>query len=1519
MKNKKIKLSLIIAVIALVIFSVSYIITYANNTKTIYVNLTKLDSNNEGYAINNPNNAGTGNYIWNIKTYSNKEGSESAKQRNLYCVRANYGDSWNNGKDKEKTIIEYNLSYDIQTERESLLNKIGSSDKEGNKIVEKLLDPSKNYRELLWIFDNLYIENETDKDEFLSRIGILKDDEYNEYYNKETLDTYEYVLTDADIKAVQRAAIWYFTNFKLYNEEKFNLEDKTNWLYYTTDGESYTELSLLGRGSSTSGEDRSKQAVMLYKYLITQATDHASEYTPENNYKLSSPASVKTDGLIQQTEGKYKLQTNRVGSNYIIGPITISKNNDSLYSIELKVTNQKGENVNYQFTNASGETLGNVQIKDLVGKEEGFYLSIPRNILEQLNIEISITSDERVKTLWEQGTETGDKIEINSEQPIIEVESKPVTVTTTFTSKPEEFDLALRKYITHVNNVEVPNSRVPDILTDSLQTGTTATYRHRKDPVLVQENDIVTYTIAIYNEGNKAGYASEIVDQLPTGLISSTDNPGEVVSKDKNGTDKNTYKLEYNTTANTITFKITNTPKDLEAYEKEKGLDYETITIKCKVVQEPDAKQQKILTNVAWISKAHDSVTERDILNKGEDRDSEPQTSPSVNRNNMETYKGKETNQNELGDSNYFYEGEQDDDDFEKLVLMPEEKIFDLALFKHIAAISKDQKIEPGEYVTDNKNIDGTYLRAPVVEKIENGKVIYKEDSKEALIVEPGDYVLYTIRVYNEGEINGYASKIKDTLPIGLEFVVENEEYNGIWNLEGLDEDGRQVVSTTWFAKGQGAELNSVQGEPNYTANLLKALNPDGEISDENPDYLDAQVLCRVVEKATSDRVLVNYAQISDDSDENGEPVDDVDSTPDEWIDGDDDQDIERVVLQYFDLSLRKFITSVNGEELKNEDGTYMREPVVDVSPLVNGTDTTATYTHPKTPVSLRIGDKVVYTIRVYNEGTLNGYASEVKDYLPPYLTFATDSQINEEYGWEVSEDGRVVTTDYLSTKELTAFNGVELDYEDLKIECIISDKAIAKENITNIAEISEYTYNDHVVENDIDSESDNMKEDNYLPEDEDLPDYKDDEMDKPYIPGNEDDDDFEKVYVQEFDLSLRKFITEVQENEVTTRVPQVDTDPLQEGTTAKYEHPKDPLLVHVGDTVIYTIRIYNEGEIDGYAKEITDDIPEYLEYLPEHDTNVEYMWKMYDENDEETDEVEKAVKVKTEYLSKENGEENLIKAYDGETLDYKDIKIAFKVKDPNSNEIIITNQAQISEDTDEEGKDVEDRDSTPNEWNEGEDDQDVEHVKVEYFDLALLKYVTKVILIENGKQTVTETGYNGLEDPEPEVKVELHRKKLNEVVVKFGFGIKITNEGDIPGYATEIKDHVPEGLRFVAEDNPDWTDEGNNIITTRKLEGTLLQPGESAVVEVILTWINGNNNLGLKTNIAEISEDKNEYGIPDRDSTPDNFVDEEDDQDHAKVLLAVETGRPQTYFTLTLGLLTIVLVGVVLIKKFVI
>ena len=224
-----------------------------------------------------------------------------------------------------------------------------------------------------------------------------------------------------------------------------------------------------------------------------------------------------------------------------------------------------------------------------------------------------------------------------------------------------------------------------------------------------------------------------------------------------------------------------------------------------------------------------------------------------------------------------------------------------------------------------------------------------------------------------------------------------------------------------------------------------------------------------------------------------------------------------------------------------------------------------------------------------------------------------------------------------------------------------------------------------------------------------------------------------------------------------------------------------------------------------------------------------------------------------------------------------------------------------------------------PNEWNEGEDDQDREYIKLVEFDLALRKWVTQAIVTENGKQTITNTGHGPYDDPEQVVKVELNRKKLNQVTVKFRYSIRVINEGDIAGYAKEVTDYVPEGLKFVAEDNPGWTDEGNNVISTKLLENTLLQPGEYADVEVILTWINNSDNMGLKTNIAEISEDDNEYKVPDKDSTPDNQKKGEDDIDDAPVILSVGTGQIRIYFTLGFIVLITIASGVILIKKFVI
>ena len=206
--------------------------------------------------------------------------------------------------------------------------------------------------------------------------------------------------------------------------------------------------------------------------------------------------------------------------------------------------------------------------------------------------------------------------------------------------------------------------------------------------------------------------------------------------------------------------------------------------------------------------------------------------------------------------------------------------------------------------------------------------------------------------------------------------------------------------------------------------------------------------------------------------------------------------------------------------------------------------------------------------------------------------------------------------------------------------------------------------------------------------------------------------------------------------------------------------------------------------------------------------------------------------------------------------------------------------------------------------------------VKNSYFDLALRKWVTQAIVTENGQTVVTETGHKAEDDPEDVVKVDLRKSKLNDVTVKFKYSIRITNEGEIAGEATEIRDDIPKGLKFVAEDNPDWREENGQIVTD-KLAGTTLKTGESAEVEIILTWINSEDNLGVLINTAEINKDHNEYGVPDRDSTPGNNVPGEDDIDDAPVMVTIKTGNEiALYITIALGTTMILVSGIVMIKK---
>lgn len=991
------------------------------------------------------------------------------------------------------------------------------------------------------------------------------------------------------------------------------------------------------------------------------------------------------------------------------------------------------------------------------------------------------------------------------------------------------FDLALRKYITEVNGTKLEDTRVPDIDVTKLASGeaTTADYKHKKYPVEVKTGDVVTYRFTVYNEGDIEGYVYSITDYLPQGLeFDAKSNPefieaktsGKYTAEELEGKE---YIYSINKEKNTIT--ISKIPAQgetglqpylfgLNPFDGEK-LDSKSIDIKFKVSAETSANDM-VLTNIATMDY---TSAPRPQEEKIKDRDSKPEnfTEPTAEDllEPLPGYKGNEENKNDLTDSKYHYKGQEDDDDFEKIIIKGTP--FDLSLRKFITKLNgtelKDEKDRTPKINTSKLNtIDSTTGK-----KITTAEYVHPKD---AVTVRKGDIVTYKIRVYNEGDRNGYATEVTDYLPEGLGFL-PNYTNNSIWSIPKTTDEatGKEVLP-------EGIEIKNLVGE-------------NGFYKDES---------------------------------------------------------------------------EINKDKIKLED---FKDPITGEVP----TD--------YSQIQIVTGERAAISTKALKEKLIKAYKSQKAD------EDLWQQSTNDE------KDG--------------------LFYQEVEITCIVLKENTYKGILKNVAEITEeYDEDGNKIEqkgDDRDSEPKNVYEDDK---------HTPGKEENGYTPGEQDDDDFEQLQLKYFDLALRKFITKVDgEAPEASREPVPDVTTLIDGTydrngkkehTATYNHPKDPLWVKNGSKVEYTIRVYNEGSEDGYAYEVSDDIPNGLVFEADDATNKAYGWVMYremtegDENIAKEDiieyngkkyvittKAEEATMIRTRYLEK-----TLIKAFDPETktLSYADVKVVFTIKEPKDfdKDSVIINQAQITEDS------GDDEDSTPNEWQD-EDDEDIEKVRIPIFDLSLLKWVTQSVVTVDGKTTTTNTGFKpnkGLtestgegirnnNEPEPIAKVELDKKKLNKTVVKFVYKIRVTNEGEIPGYATEVTDYIPEGLEFHVEDGNNkqygWVKSGDDKIVTRALETVLLNPGESKELEITFRWINSEKNLGQKINIAEISEDANDYNTDDIDSTPNNKEnpykeEQEDDDDFALVILSIKTGATQfmSYFTLITITLAIVGGGIILIKKYV-
>lgn len=1497
------------------------------SSSTAYLGLSSERESGESYAWNMKTDGTPGAVAWKI-TKRNSSTDQTKDYSNLYyCLNAEQGFGITNGEMAEGKIDYYDYSTEMNTNNKELITS----------KVNNQNELSANYNKILWILDNSYIptrsnsyKNSTEYKNLMKKIGV-------------TIENDESDMNEEQIELVQQMAIWYYTNSS--NTQKYHLSSNNlPSLYYKKSGSSqYKQLSSIYYATTEYGEQISGSVLqnkmnVLFKYLINNAV--ASYTKSEPTLSLSN-----TDTKIEES-----------GNYYIAGPFKLTGTNTENIKEIIASVNKK-----FTLLNSSKNVVSNNEFSKVVNTD-GFYLRFNKNdITETTKITLGINYKYDTRTLTFM---TGNN---NTNQPVtvVKTEEKNKDISTNITinlvevsvekiwddnnnqdgKRPTSIRVQLYKNGEKVGDSVTLNSNKLTHTWTGLLAGNTYTVKELDSNGVAIENAgnyNSNYTTKYVITGNKTvitnKYIPEVISKVVKKLWEDSDNqdgtrPNKIdvtLFKKVNGIKQAIDTVELNE-SNNWTKEWNNLPK----YENGKEITY---TVEETVPNGYEAKYSDdtfTITNKYTPGTVSKSVNKEWIDNDNQDgiRPDEVTVqlyangvakgnSVKLNKSNSWTYtwtglpekeNGKtisyEVKELKIGNTNvannsaagYTVDYSVNENNTTITNTHIPEKIFDLALRKFITNINEE-----------------SYNREPVVDTstiATTGTATYKH-TKTPLSVQVGDIVTYTIRVYNEGEKDGYVSEITDYLPEWLDFLPEdslNQEY--LWK---QDANNTRKITTDITAKDSATGENKYSNRANKQ--LLKAFDGGDKL-----DYIDVQIKCKVNEKAQVKQLITNIAEISGMQDENGENVTtDRDSTKanvnlpedkdlpsykgndsnkndladkDYYFKGqEDDDDFEKLIVENFDLALRKFIVSVNEEELKNSDGTYVREPVVDTSKLgttdENGnTITTATYNHPKTPVQVKKGDIVTYTIRIYNEGTLAGFANEITDNIPDGLEFIEDSSINKSYAWEL-KDGKLVTT-YLSDSDINNVinpvteleNGTKtLSYKDVKVQfkVVAEPSKYAGETITNWAEIQEDSNND------IDS-----------------------------TPGNnnkeEDDIDYEPVQLTYFDLALRKFITKVNTTEINNRIPEVDTSKIgtidengKKITTATYKHTKDPISLETGSTVIYTIRVYNEGTIDGYANEITDNIPEGLEYLPADATNTEYKWTMLDETGNITQDVSKAKKITTNYLSEKNDKTQIINKYDSatKTLSYKDVKVAFKVVATKQSDGLIVNTAEISKASDE------DIDSTPGNNEKTEDDIDNEYVKVESFDLSLKKWVTATKVTYDGKTKVTKTGFD--ENSTEMAKVDLVGKKLKKTTVKFVYSIKVLNEGEVAGYATEVKDYIPDGLKFDEKDNPDWTLQKDGTATTDKLKDTLLEPGQSAVVEITLTWKNSSSNMGVKTNWAEISEDSGD----DIDSTPNNNKKGEDDIDDASVILSIKTGNATMYITLTLISITILAGGIFLIKK---
>ena len=584
--------------------------------------------------------------------------------------------------------------------------------------------------------------------------------------------------------------------------------------------------------------------------------------------------------------------------------------------------------------------------------------------------------------------------------------------------------------------------------------------------VRVEPGDYVTFTIKVKNTGTKDGKA----DYANYGKISTT-------TISESFTENANCKLVYDSITGAsynnklITFKKDIIPGGSETF---------TIRFKVEVTGNLTGTQQN-LENTVTIDGANSLSNKNSVPVKDSDGD----------KNNT--------------DSDYL-----------------RTKIYAVGIEKYVTGVGT--KDNANSLVTNPNNINYNCATAYRSGKERQAK---KDD---AVRVEPGDYVTFTIKVKNTGTDYVNYGKI-NTTTISEVFSNKDNEYKLVYaGITGATYDKKQITFVQDIVPG---------GSATFTIKF------EVEVARDKTNYK---------------QLLYNAAQINDIKNGNGTPVKDSKEETDN-----DNEDKDYLLTKIYKVALEKYVTKVNGYDLSTTAGKdYNVKELTDRKGK-------PTYGIDKSKendiVNLETGDTVTFAITVKNIG------DDYKDYGTVKTLNITDTSSKElKYNNVCTgarySDGNITGVSAINVGDETT---ISLDYM-VELNKNQTKQKIDLYNHAEIVDTSIINKNDISVK---DSDGDkNNKDEDYLRTKVyavSLEKYVSNVVDKS---GNDITDKIKMGPKKDGENQPRKGYPEYRKNNDTTK----DNELTDENNCDKTKR-KNPVTTVTGDSVTYTILLKNDSE----------------------------------------------------------------------------------------------------------------------------------------------------------------------------------------------------------------------------------------------------------------------------------------------------------------------------------------------------